>query len=71
MRTKDALGLIISQDGDVRATMKVGSRLVLWENINVQLAFKEENRGAPIRNLMPMLGIFQQWADSVASWRTA
>lgn len=65
-----ALGFIISQDGDVRATLKVGSRLVLWENINVQLAFKEENRGAPIRNLMPMLGIFQQWADSVASWRS-
>ena len=53
----------------MRATLKVGNRLVLWENINVQLAFKEENRGAPIRNLMPMLGIFQQWADSVASWR--
>ncbi|MCU0959409.1 MAG: hypothetical protein MUF48_04830 [Pirellulaceae bacterium] len=65
-----SLGFIISQDGDVRATMKVGSRLVLWENINVQLAFKEENRGDPIRNLMPMLGIFQQWADSVTSWRS-
>ena len=66
-----ALGFIISQDGDVRATMKVGPRLVLWENINVQLAFKDENRAAPIRNLVPMLGIFQYWADSVAHWRSA
>ena len=41
-----ALGFIVSQDGDIRATMKVGGRLILWENINLQLAFKAENRAA-------------------------
>ena len=50
-----ALGFVISQDGDIRATMRIGDRLVLWENINVQLAFKAEN-------LSPMMDMFNHWS---------
>jgi hypothetical protein len=66
-----ALGFIISQDSDIRATMKVGNRLILWQNINAQLAFKTENRCAPITNLTPMIGLFQFWAHSVTNLRSA
>ena len=38
-----ALGFAISQDGDIQAMTRIGSRLVYWENIDVQLAFKAEN----------------------------
>jgi hypothetical protein len=37
------LGFAISQDGDIQAMTRIGSRLVYWENIDVQLAFKAEN----------------------------
>jgi hypothetical protein len=59
-----ALGFVISQDGDIRATMQLGGRLVLWENINVQLAFRTENRAA-ITNFEPITGLFQSWGDSL------
>ncbi len=36
----ETLGFVISQDSDIRAMRRIGGRLVLWENINVQLAFK-------------------------------
>ena len=39
-----AIGFVVSQDSDVRAMTRIGDRLVLWENIEVQLAFKVENR---------------------------
>lgn len=32
-----SLGFVVSQDGDVRVMTKVGDRLVLWENIQLQL----------------------------------
>ena len=59
-----SLGFIISQDGDVRATMKVDGRLVLWENINVQLAFKVKPRHEhreldPDDGIVPALGRFR------------
>lgn len=38
-----ALGFVISQDGDIRAITRVADKLVLWENIDVELAFKAEN----------------------------
>lgn len=62
-----ALGFVISQDGDIRATTKVGEHLVLWENINVQLAFKTENRGGKTQNLTPMMGLFRVWSHAVGS----
>lgn len=37
-----SLGFVVSQDGDVRALTRVGDDLVLWENIEVQLAFRSE-----------------------------
>ena len=40
----DTLGFVVSQDGDIRAMARIGDRLVLWENVNVQLAFKVENQ---------------------------
>jgi hypothetical protein len=43
-----ALGFVVSQDGDIRAVLRIGPRLVLWENIEVQLAFRSET-GALIR----------------------
>ncbi len=63
-----ALGFVISQDGDIRATMKHRGRLILWENINVQLAYRAENRGSVIDNFSPALitGLFCQWMSSVS-----
>lgn len=41
-----ALGFVVSQDGDIRATMKVDGRLILWENINLHLQVQSEQAGA-------------------------
>ncbi len=60
-----SLGFVVSQDGDIRATMRDGDRLILWENINVQLAFRSENRRVKIGNLTPMMGLLQSWVHSV------
>ncbi len=60
-----SLGFVISQDGDIRATMRCDERLILWENINAQLAFRSENRRVKISNLTPVMGLFQSWVDSV------
>ena len=64
-----ALGFVISQDGDIRATMKYRGRLVLWENINVQLAYRTENTGRLITNFSPttMTGLFHHWMHTVTS----
>ena len=64
-----ALGFVISQDGDIRATMKYQGKLVLWENINVQLAYRAENCGPIITDFSPatMSGLFQTWLNSVSS----
>ncbi len=37
------LGFVVSQDGDIRAMTRIGDKLMLWENINVRLAFKAQN----------------------------
>ena len=44
-----SLGFVVSQDGDIRAMLRLKDRLVLWENIEVQLAIRSES-GALIRN---------------------
>lgn len=31
-----SIGFVVSQDGDIRAITRVGSRLIMWENIRVQ-----------------------------------
>jgi hypothetical protein len=43
-----SVGLVISQDGDVRVMTKVDGRLVVWENIQLQLP-KFVSRKKPIR----------------------
>jgi hypothetical protein len=35
-----SLGLVVSQDGDIRAMTRIAEMLVLWENIDVQLAYQ-------------------------------
>lgn len=35
-----AVGFVISQDGEIQTMTRLDERLVLWENIDVQLAFK-------------------------------
>ena len=60
-----SLGFVISQDGDIRATMRHGDRVILWENINAQLAFRSENRSIPISDVPSMMDLFQYWSQSV------
>ena len=50
-----SIGFVISQDGDVRAITRLGSRLVLWENIDVQLAYRPLNGFAPGQQQGPLL----------------
>ena len=66
-----ALGFVISQDGDIRATMKVKDRLILWENINTEIGFRSESRTAELGSLEPVTGLFQVWGESLASLRSA
>jgi hypothetical protein len=40
-----SLGLVVSQDGDIRAMTRIADMLVLWENIDVQLGYKGTNAG--------------------------
>ena len=37
-----SLGLVVSQDGDIRAMTRIDDMLVLWENIDVQLAYRRQ-----------------------------
>jgi hypothetical protein len=42
--TQGALGFVVSQDGEIQAMTRMGRRLVMWENIDVQLALAVENQ---------------------------
>ncbi len=68
-----ALGFVISQDGDIRATMKHRGKLVLWENINVQLAYRAENRGELIDNFSSasIARLFAHWTSAFTKARSA
>ncbi len=35
-KNEGSLGFVVSQDGDVRAIMRVGDQLIMWENIRLQ-----------------------------------
>lgn len=37
-----ALGFVVSQDGFVRAITRVGSKVVMWENIRVRNEFESD-----------------------------
>jgi hypothetical protein len=38
-----SIGFVVSQDGPVRAIQKVGSRVVMWEDIQLRLAFESSD----------------------------
>jgi len=42
-----SLGFVVSQDGDIRAMTRIADMLILWENIDVQLAYKPVGSLAP------------------------
>lgn len=48
----DALGLVISQDGDLRAIKRLGDQLVIWENIKIQNYLKSKK--------IKHLGVFEK-----------
>jgi hypothetical protein len=48
----DALGLVISQDGDLRAIKRLGGQLVIWENIKIQNYLKSKK--------LRHLGVFEK-----------
>ena len=50
-----SLGLVVSQDGDIRAMTRIADMLVLWENIDVQLAYRPVNGTVPGHQAGPML----------------
>jgi len=53
-----SLGFVVSQDGDIRAMTRIAEMLVLWENIDVQLAFRPQNGFAPGNQHGPLLRRF-------------
>ena len=50
-----ALGFVVSQDGDIRAMTRIADMLVLWENIDVQLAYRPASGFVPGQQPGPML----------------
>jgi hypothetical protein len=50
-----ALGFVVSQDGDIRAMTRIADMLVLWENIDVQLAYRPAAGFAAGGQFGPML----------------
>ncbi len=50
-----ALGFVVSQDGDIRAMTRIADSLVLWENIDVQLAYRPVNGFVPGQQQGPLL----------------
>ncbi len=49
------LGFVVSRDGEIRAMVQLGEKLVLWENIDVQLAFPAEKRASAESQRVPVL----------------
>ena len=49
------LGFAVSQDGDIQAMTRIGDKLILWENIDVQLAFRPEDWQADGPKAAPVL----------------
>ena len=49
------LGFVVSQDGDIQAMTRIGDRLVLWENIDVPLAFPGESQMGAGQMLSPVM----------------
>jgi Probable sensor domain DACNV len=50
-----ALGFVVSQDGYIRAMTRIAETLVLWENVDVQLAYRPAGGYMPGQQPIPML----------------
>jgi hypothetical protein len=50
-----ALGFVVSQDGYIRAMTRIAETLVLWENVDVQLAYRPAGAYLPGEQPIPML----------------
>ncbi|MEX0979157.1 MAG: putative sensor domain DACNV-containing protein [Pirellulales bacterium] len=50
-----ALGFVVSQDGYIRAMTRIADMLVLWENVDVQLAYRPAGGYVPGQQPIPML----------------
>ena len=50
-----SLGFVVSQDGDIRAMTRIADMLVLWENIDVQLAYRPGSGLLPGQQPGPLL----------------
>lgn len=50
-----SLGFVVSQDGDIRAMTRIAEMLVLWENIDVQLAYRPAEGYVPGQQQSPLL----------------
>lgn len=68
-----SLGFVISQDGDIRAIIKHHGRLIFWENINVQLAYRDEphNSVTTESSWGTMSNMLQNWIESQSDLRSA
>jgi hypothetical protein len=53
-----ALGFVVSQDGEIQAMTRIGQRLLMWENIDAQLALAVENQLAAGQRQAPILRRF-------------
>jgi hypothetical protein len=45
----NALGFVVSQDGDVRAILRVNDQLIFWDNVKLELPRYIPKRKTPIR----------------------
>ena len=52
-RHEGSLGFVVSQDGDTRAIMKVGDKLIMWENIRVQQLIRSGKLKRQISSKLP------------------
>jgi len=65
----DALGFVISQDGEIGATMRIKDRLIWWENINVGIGLRHEDHLPSLANIDSVTDIFQAWNESLERLR--
>ena len=65
------LGFVISQDGDIRAIVKHEGQLILWENINVQLAYRAETDREQNADFSSISDLPKDWVLTWTSLRSA
>ncbi|HSG70369.1 MAG TPA: hypothetical protein VLA12_08130 [Planctomycetaceae bacterium] len=72
-RHAESLGFVVSQDGDIRAIVKHRGQLILWENINVQLAYRVERHETAIAEFSStaISGMLKDWMLPQSDLRSA